>query len=73
MHRPPDPAEPVITPSRERIHDSGIGIGDEAAVVAGGELDQGFMGKKFPMIAASWKLSWDQVIPFSACGLEIQK
>jgi transposase-like protein len=37
------------------------------------EFEAGPWGKKFPMIAQSWKRNWEQVIPFYAYGPEIRK
>jgi len=37
------------------------------------EFAAGPWGKKFPMIAESWKRNWEQVIPFYAYGPEIRK
>lgn len=37
------------------------------------EFENGPWGKKFPMIAASWKRNWEQVIPFFAYSPEIRK
>ena len=45
----------------------------EAAARRLTEFEQGPWGKKFPMIVASWKRNWEQVIPFFAYGPEIRK
>jgi len=37
------------------------------------EFEVGPWGGEFPMIAASWKRNWEQVIPLFACGPEIRK
>lgn len=37
------------------------------------EFEAGLWGKKFPMIAQSWKRNWEQIIPFFAYGPEIRK
>ncbi len=37
------------------------------------EFENGPWGKKFPMIVASWRRNWEQVIPFFAYGPEIRK
>jgi len=37
------------------------------------EFEAGPWGKKFPMIAQSWKRNWEQIIPFFAYGPEIRK
>lgn len=42
----------------------------EAALQRLAEFENGPWGKKFPMIAASWKRNWEQVIPFFAYGPE---
>ena len=45
----------------------------EAAAQRLAEFEEGPWGEKFPMIAASWKRNWEQVIPFFAYGPEIRK
>lgn len=45
----------------------------EAAAQRLSEFENGPWGKKFPMIAASWKRNWEQVIPFFAYSPEIRK
>lgn len=45
----------------------------EVAAQRFSEFENGPWGKKFPMIAASWKRNWEQVIPFFAYGPEIRK
>lgn len=37
------------------------------------EFEAGPWGKKFPMIAASWRRNWEEVIPFFSYGPEIRK
>ena len=37
------------------------------------EFEAGPWGKKFPMIVASWRRNWEQVIPFFAYAPEIRK
>ncbi len=45
----------------------------EAAARRLSELENGPWGEKFPMIVASWRRNWEQVIPFFAYGPEIRK
>lgn len=45
----------------------------EAAAQRLSEFENGPWGKKFPMIATSWKRNWEQVIPFFAYSPEIRK
>lgn len=45
----------------------------DAAAKRLAEFEAGPWGKKFPMIAQSWKRNWEQVIPFYAYGAEIRK
>ena len=45
----------------------------EAAAQRLCEFENGPWGKKFPMIAASWKRNWEQVTPFFAYSPEIRK
>jgi len=45
----------------------------EAAARRLSEFENGPWGKKFPMIVASWRRNWEQVIPFFAYGPEIRK
>jgi transposase-like protein len=37
------------------------------------EFEEGIWGKKYPMIAQSWRRNWEQVIPFFAYPPEIRK
>ena len=37
------------------------------------EFEASSWGKKFPMIAESWKRNWEQVIPFFSYPLEVRK
>jgi putative transposase len=37
------------------------------------EFEQGPWGKKYPMIAQSWRRNWEQVIPFFAFAPEVRK
>ncbi len=45
----------------------------EAAARRLSEFENGPWGEKFPMIVASWRRNWEQVIPFFAYGPEIRK
>ena len=36
------------------------------------EFDQGVLGRKYPMIAESWKRNWEEVIPFFSYPQEIR-
>lgn len=45
----------------------------QAAEARLAELETGIWGKKYPMIAQSWRRNWEQVIPFYAYPPEIRK
>ena len=45
----------------------------EAALQRLEEFENGVFGKKFPMIAQSWRRNWEQVIPFYAYPVEVRK
>ena len=45
----------------------------EAAMEALKDFEQGMWGKKYPMVAQSWRRNWEQVIPFFAYPKEIRR
>lgn len=45
----------------------------EMALVRLEEFDRSALGRKYPMIAASWKRHWEEVIPFFSYPEEIRK
>jgi transposase-like protein len=45
----------------------------QAAEARLAEFESGVWGKKYPMIAQSWRRNWEQVIPFFAYPSEIRK
>ena len=45
----------------------------QAAEARLAEFEAGIWGKKYPMIAQSWRRNWEQVIPFFAYPSEIRK
>ena len=45
----------------------------QAAEARLAEFEKGIWGKKYPMIAQSWRRNWEQVIPFFAYPPEIRK
>ena len=45
----------------------------EAAAKRLAEFDAGPWGKKYPMIAESWRRNWEQIIPFYSYPPEVRK
>jgi len=45
----------------------------EAASATLDAFEEGTWGQKYPPIVASWRLNWEQVLPFFALSPEVRK
>jgi transposase-like protein len=62
-----------LIPERLRTDRDQIALTETAEVAAISEFDAGPWGKKYPMIAESWRRNWEHITPFYSYPPEVRK